>query len=371
MFDDDVLLFAKENNLEDRTRKYNEKWKVMIVDDEEEIHHVTKLVLDDFEFDGKRLDFLSAYSGEEAKRLIAENSDVAVILLDVVMDEDTGLKVVKFIRQELKNKLVRIILRTDQPGQVPEIKAIVDYDINDCKEKTELTSQKLFTTMVSCIRSYRDITTIDQNKNIYLNKEVESTQEEVIFTLGGIAEARSKETGYHVKRVAEYSRILAIKYGMSEEEAELVRLASPMHDIGKLAIPDEILNKPGKLTYEEFEVIKTHSVLGYDMLRNSDKEIMKAAATIALEHHEKFDGTGYPIGLRGDNIHIYGRITAVADVFDSLGSDRVYKKAWPLNDILKLFREEKGRHFDPVLVDILFENLEEFLLIKNSLVDID
>jgi response regulator RpfG family c-di-GMP phosphodiesterase len=158
---------------------------------------------------------------------------------------------------------------------------------------------------------------------------------------------------------------------MSEGEAELIRLASPMHDIGKLAIPDEILNKPGKLTNEEFEVIKTHSVLGYDMLKNSDKAIMKAAATIALEHHEKFDGTGYPIGLRGDNIHIYGRITAVADVFDALGSDRVYKKAWPLNDILELSREERGRHFDPVLVDILFGNLEEFLIIKESLADTD
>lgn len=142
-----------------------------------------------------------------------------------------------------------------------------------------------------------------------------------------------------------------------------------MHDIGKIAIPDEILNKPGKLTPEEFEIMKTHSQLGYDLLKTSSRMTLKAAAIIALQHHEKYNGTGYPNNLKGENIHIYGRIAAVADVFDALGCDRVYKKAWELEKIIELFKQERGQHFDPILVDILFKNMDNILEIKESLSD--
>ncbi|AXH09002.1 regulator [Malaciobacter halophilus] len=206
-------------------------------------------------------------------------------------------------------------------------------------------------------------------ETINLHKEIEDTQKDVIFSLGTIGEARSKETGNHVKRVAEYSYLLAKKYGLSQEEAELIRVASPMHDIGKVAIPDNILNKPGKFTKEEFEVMKEHAKLGYDMLKNSSRQILKASATVAYEHHEKWDGTGYPRGLSKEQIHIFGRITAVADVFDALGSDRCYKKAWPLEKILNLFKEQKAKHFEPKLVDIFFENLDEFLEIRDKYKD--
>lgn len=205
--------------------------------------------------------------------------------------------------------------------------------------------------------------------NIYLNKEVENTQKEVIFTLGEIAEARSNETGHHVKRVAEYSKLIAEKYGMSAKEVNVLKLASPMHDVGKLAIPDSILNKPGKLTVEEFEIMKTHSIVGYDMLKKSNKRLMKTASIIALEHHEKFNGDGYPYGLSRDEIHICGRITAVADVFDALSSDRVYKKAWTNEDIMAYFKEQRGKHFDPDLVDILFENVTDIFNIKQKFAD--
>lgn len=202
-----------------------------------------------------------------------------------------------------------------------------------------------------------------------LTEEIETTQREIIYTLGEIAEARSKETGNHVKRVAEYSKILAIKYGLSEKEAELLKLASPMHDIGKVAIPDSILNKPGKLTYEEFEIMKKHTVIGYEMLKHSNREILQHAAEIALTHHERWDGTGYPYGLKGEEIPISGRITAVADVFDALGSDRVYKKAWDLDEIIEYFKEQRGKQFDPILVDIFLENLDDILSIRNKYVD--
>ena len=202
-----------------------------------------------------------------------------------------------------------------------------------------------------------------------LNNEIEKTQAEVVFTLGAVGESRSKETGYHVKRVAEYSKIFALHYGLDEDEAEMLRMVSPMHDIGKVAIPDNILNKPGKLDEEEFAKMQEHSVLGHEMLKYSDRPLLKAASIVALEHHEKYDGTGYPHGTKGEEIHIYGRITAVADVFDALGSDRCYKKAWNDEKIFSLFKEERGKHFDPKLVDIFFEHLDEFLSVREQYVD--
>ncbi|GGA07892.1 transcriptional regulator [Paenibacillus marchantiophytorum] len=508
--DQDELLFAEEEVADSTQVKAveQEPWIALIVDDEKQIHQVTKMVLDDFEFDGKKLEFHSAYSALEAKQLLTQHPDAALILLDVVMEyEDAGLQIVKYIREELKNSSIRIILRTGQPGQAPERTVIMDYDINDYKEKTELTTQKLFTTVVTALRSYRDLKTIEKSRagleeiiksastlfelqsmkkfasgvltqmtsivnlhknaihcsfavtkgvediyilaasgdyatnqddrardvvpsemldeieqafqtktsrfasdrfviyfqskmgmenviymngfkalsewerylvdiyctnvsvafeNIYLNEELESTQQEIIYTMGEITETRSKETGHHVKRVAEYSHLLAIKYGLPAQEAEVIRLASPMHDVGKVGIPDAILNKPGALTKEEFDIMKTHSNLGYEMLKHSNKQVLNAAAIIAGQHHERYDGTGYPLGLKGEQIHLYGRITALADVFDALCSDRVYKKAWELDRVLDLLKTERGKHFDPDIVDIFLTNLDQFLVIKEQ-----
>lgn len=204
----------------------------------------------------------------------------------------------------------------------------------------------------------------DISESVELNAEILETQKEVISTMGAIGESRSKETGAHVRRVAEYSKLLALKVGLSQEQAEELKMASPMHDIGKVAIPDAILNKPGKLTDDEFKIMKTHAELGYEMLRNSNQKLLQSAAIVASQHHEKWNGKGYPSGTKGEDIHIYGRITAVADVFDALGHDRVYKKAWPMENILKLFEEERGKHFDPNLVDLFMDNLDEFMEIK-------
>lgn len=202
-----------------------------------------------------------------------------------------------------------------------------------------------------------------------LHQEIEDTQKEIVYKMGEIGESRSKETGNHVKRVAEYSKLLATLYGLDENEAEILFTASPMHDIGKVAIPDSVLNKPGKLTPEEFDVIKTHTGIGYEVLKGSNREVLKAAATVAYEHHEKWDGSGYPRGLKGKDIHIYGRITAVADVFDALGHNRCYKPAWELERILALFEEEKGKMFDPKLIELFIENLDKFLEIRDNFKD--
>ncbi len=209
----------------------------------------------------------------------------------------------------------------------------------------------------------------DVTQILELHEEIEHTQRELIYRMGEVAESKSKETGNHIKRVALMSKLLAEKYGLDERESDILFTASPMHDVGKIAIPDAVLKKPGPLEDDEWEVMKGHAMVGYDILKGSDRPILKAAATISKEHHEKWDGSGYPEGLSGEDIHIYGRISAIADVFDALSSDRCYKKAWDMDRIVELFKEERGRHFDPKLVDILLDSLDEFAAIRESYKD--
>jgi PAS domain S-box-containing protein len=202
-----------------------------------------------------------------------------------------------------------------------------------------------------------------------LSDEILSTQHEILGLLGEVGETRSNETGNHVRRVAKYSKLLAELYGLDNAQSDLLYRASPMHDIGKIGIPDSILLKPGKLSHEEFDIMKTHSEIGYQIFKQSERPLMQAASVIAHEHHEKWNGTGYPRGLAGENIHIYGRITAIVDVFDALSCDRVYKKAWPMEQIINLIIEERGKHFDPVLVDLFMKHHDQFIDISTQLTD--
>lgn len=177
----------------------------------------------------------------------------------------------------------------------------------------------------------------------------------------------SLETGQHVSRVSEYCRLLAIEYGLDERFADSLAFASPMHDIGKIGIDPHILHKPGKLDADEYEKIKRHAELGYEFLMQfSQKPLFALGATIAYTHQEKWDGTGYPRGLQGENIPIEGRIAALADVFDALGEDRTYKKAWPLDEVLAYLEKNRGRHFEPRLVDLFFQNKDRILHIRES-----
>lgn len=196
-----------------------------------------------------------------------------------------------------------------------------------------------------------------------LNEELENTQNEVMIMMGTAAEGRSKEVGQHVKRVAQIASLLASFSGLCDHEVDIIRESAPLHDFGKIAIPDAILNKPGKLTSEEWTIMKSHTQIGYDMLNVSERPLLKTAAIIALEHHEKWDGSGYPNGLKGTNISLAGRVTAIADVFDALANKRCYKKAWAIEDVMSYMKENRGTHFDPDLIDILFENIEQFISI--------
>jgi HD-GYP domain-containing protein (c-di-GMP phosphodiesterase class II) len=197
-----------------------------------------------------------------------------------------------------------------------------------------------------------------------LYEEVEVTQRDAIYMLGELAESRSRETGNHVKRVAEYCALLGKYLGLSVADIDLLKLASPMHDAGKVATPDAILKKPGRLTEEEMETMKLHTEEGRMVLSRSVKRIFQTAAEIAITHHEKWNGKGYPKGLAGEDIPLFGRIVAVADVFDALSNDRCYKKAWPIEKVAQLFQEELGLHFDPKIGQILLDHLPEFVQIN-------
>ncbi len=484
-------------------------WKVMIVDDEPSVHELTRTVLKGFSFENRGIEFLSAFSAAQARQLFLEHDDIALVLLDVVMESDNaGLRLVKTIREELHNTATRIILRTGQPGKAVERSVILEYDINDYKEKTELTFQKLFTSVVASLRSYRDIQIIESHRrklevilrsspglfrphnidnfariileqlmlilnidsrdrdvlgyavsrsaelytivssdgsfqvvgdlrsyefstaiterigrcfdeadhcygdgflssyyrsgngtenvvylefpglitdfdhhlidiflgnvsvafdNLCLSREIEDTQKEIIYTIGEMIERRSMETSYHVKRVSEVSRVLALKLGLSESESRVIAMAAPMHDIGKLGIPDAILHKAGSLDEIEMSLMQTHTATGYEILNKSNRPILKAAAEIAYSHHEKWDGGGYPQRLKGKDISLYARIVAVADVFDSLLSRRSYKESWAADQVKDFFIQERGRHFDPVITDLLLQNLDEFMAFRNTL----
>jgi len=245
-----------------------------------------------------------------------------------------------------------IVKNLTKEGKVYIVDAVVSPILNSKDEIVEYISLR------------KDITPI-----IELKEEIEATQKELILMLGNVGENRSQETAAHVRRVAEYAKILAAAYGLSPSECETLWSTATMHDIGKVGIPDYILNKPGKLTDEEFEIMKTHAEAGYSFFKNSSRPLLQAAAIVAHEHHERWDGLGYPRGLAGEDIHIFGRITAIADVFDALGTKRVYKKGWDIDEILAYFKEQSGKQFDPTLVKLLLENVDQFLLINHTYQD--
>jgi hypothetical protein len=198
-------------------------------------------------------------------------------------------------------------------------------------------------------------------QNAQLREELKSAHFETIFCLSVAAEYRDQDTSFHLKRMSNYSRIIAKHLGLSSHEQELIFYASPMHDVGKIGIPDAILQKPGRLTPEERQIMNRHPEIGYEILSKSDSELMKKSAIIALTHHEKFDGSGYPRGLKGEGIPLEGRIVALADVFDALASRRPYKEAWALNEVFQFVEDNSGSHFDPQVVAAFNRGRSEIL----------
>lgn len=206
----------------------------------------------------------------------------------------------------------------------------------------------------------------DITESLRLSREIVDTQRELLCMLGDVVESRSQETGKHVQRVAQLSRFLALKAGLDADTAEMIETAAPMHDVGKVGIRDAVLQKPGKLSVDEFEEMKEHASIGFSILGKEDRALIGLAATIAHQHHERHDGQGYPAGLKGDEIRIEARIVGVADVLDALLSARIYKPAWDERSAFDYFREQRGQQFDPTLVDLVLEHWDDIMALRKS-----
>jgi putative two-component system response regulator len=289
-----------------------------------------------------------AKSGYEALRLI-EKEKPDLILLDVMMPGMTGYEVCEKLKQNPLYKSIPIIFITALNDTLDEAKGLnigaVDYIF------------KPVTPAVVKARVKTHLSLVDV-------EEVKRTRLQVIQCLGRASEYKDNETGMHVMRMSHYSKIIALGYGFSPEKADILFHAAPMHDIGKIGIPDTIMLKPGKLTEEEFELMKTHPEIGAEILGDTESDLIDLAKSVAMTHHEKWDGSGYPKQLKGEEIPIHGRIVALSDVFDALTSVRPYKDAWAVDTTIEYIKTQKGKHFDPVLVDVLIKELDKIIEIK-------
>ena len=476
-------------------------WKILIADDEEEVHRVTKLALADFTHFGRPLAFLDAYSGADAVQMVGEQPDIALVLMDVVMETDNaGLNAVLAIRNELRNRLTRIVIRTGQPGQAPEGLVVRHYDVNDYKEKTEVTSRKLHTLVHSGLSLYRELAALTSYKegleqvigasaalqaqqseetfarralqqlavmlyagadrmpsdmliaarapdrlsrvlsgtgyyagcagrrveealspetwlevdgaladkpqvfgarqfiareplasggdllvyiaghepprpvdpvhvalfcrniasgfeNLRLQRELKQSQRSLVMLLVTAIEQRMHAGGGHGQRVASYTRLLGELWGLPRDVLEWLPLAAMLHDVGQIAIPEAILNKRSPLLPGEQALLETHTRWGQDLLSSQDSEVLQVAGLIAAQHHERWDGAGFPERLAGPQIHLYARLTALADASDERvnGPDRRHP-----TEAVRLLEAESGKRFDPQAVTLLGRNHERF-----------
>lgn len=479
-------------------------WKVLVVDDERALHDVTRLVLRRLTLGDRPVELISAFSAEEARAIVADTPDIAVALIDVVMENDqAGLDLVRDIRERFDRQLTRIILRTGHPGLAPEREVIQHFEIDDYRDKTELTSDRLFTSVYAALRAYRTLKMLDQtadglehilrasddrsdtlearefvelvlsdlkrlarstddlvlvsdsvatradaggatvvagfgafeewsSKNLAevadgaiaerlsgalsrrvfeidddgvllslpewsgerlalwiptsrpleahairlvslfieraymrfdnrrLEEEIQEAQRLALTKLCEAVDLRSNETGKHIYRIAVYSRRIAELAGLPREDVELIEAASPLHDVGKVAVPDSILLKPARLTDDEMSTMRRHAEIGSQLLSGARSRMLQLAEEIARTHHERWDGTGYPNGLKGEEIPIAGRIVSIADVFDALMSERCYKRAMSFDESLAEIERGVGTAFDPSLARSFLDHAEEF-----------
>ncbi len=257
-------------------------------------------------------------------------------------DQKTGYRTKSMLLVPMKDTEDNIIGVLQLINFMDEARNIVSFDDSDQEMIMSLASQAAVAI-----------------KNAMLTQQLKEAHYDTIFRLSVAAEYRDKDTARHIKRMSNYSAVIAQGIGLGKDAVELLLYSSPMHDVGKIGIPDAILLKPGRLTSQERGIMETHSEIGADILANSNSQVLQASEIIALSHHEKFDGTGYPNGLKGEEIPLYGRITALADVYDALASKRCYKDAMPMEKVLFIIKKDSGTHFDPDLVKVFFDNLEE------------
>ncbi len=355
--------------------------KVLIVDDEAGVRRVLTRLLS-----AEGYEVLEAASGQEGLELLWTHG-ADTVLLDVMMPRMDGLEVCRRIRKNSRTAHTPVVFITaavDREFRRQARKAGADDFLAKPFDEVELLARVNNTVRM---KLYYDGLTRERNrlKNEVdgrtralheaterlerLQEDLRIAREETILRLARAAEFRDDETAAHLQRMSHYCYLLGKKRHLDEYTCEMLRIASPMHDVGKIGIPDHILLKPGRLTPDEYTIMKQHAEIGYQILSGSESPLVKLAANIAHTHHEKWDGSGYPRGLQGDAIPVEGRIAAVADVFDALTSERPYKKAWPLEDAVMLLQRGRGMHFDPELVDLFLGSMDEVLEIKHEFLD--
>jgi putative two-component system response regulator len=297
------------------------------------------------------------------------DNDVDLLLLDIRMPHLDGFDVMSQLQDAVTDDYLPILVLTAELAVETRAKALC----NGAKDFLTKPFEQL--EVLQRIHNILEVRVLHkhvkrQNQNleetvIKRTRELAHSRFEIIQRLGHAAEYKDNETGNHILRMSKFSQMLARAAGLSQAESDMILAASPMHDIGKIGIPDRVLLKQGKLDEEEWAIMKTHVNIGVDLLSGSDSPLMVMAKNIALLHHEKWDGTGYPNGLAGEDIAIEGRICALCDVFDALTSERPYKKAWPVEEAMSFIKEQSGKHFDPNLVT-LFENIQDEVLVFRS-----
>lgn len=337
---------------------------ILIVDDDKFIHHVMKSILSSDDYN-----ISCAENGLEAFRII-ENSQIDLVLLDLTMPGLDGFQVAERIKNDSRTCNIPVILITGQNTVENHVKAL-DMGVDDFLPKTANSAE-----ILARVRAHLKTKELNEQLHDYhltLEKKVASrtkrlkeTSNEIIWRLTAASECRDNETGEHIKRMSRYSAAIAKKIGLSSNVTESILLGAPMHDIGKIGIPDKILLKPGKLDAQEWEIMKLHTTIGYNILKDCKVGIVGMGAMIALTHHEKWDGSGYPNGLKGSKIPLAGQIIALADVFDALTSKRPYKEAFSVEKAFGIIEEERWYHFNPKLVNAFFQIKDEILNIKEK-----
>ena len=299
---------------------------------------------------------------------------VDLILTDYKMPEMDGIELIRRFRSHDACEHIPIIMVTSIEDKNVRYEALgagaTDFmmkpvDFHECRARCRnlLTQHQQY-------KIIRDRSRWLERRVAEATSEIRLRERETLLRLAKAGEYRDEDTGNHVIRMAKYSRVIAEAIGFSAEDANVIEMAAPMHDIGKIGIKDEILLKPGKLTTEEFEIMKDHTRIGYEILKDSPSKFLQMGAVIALGHHEKFDGSGYPYGKQGQDIPIEARIVAVADVYDALTSERPYKQAWSAQDAINYMESQRGRHFDPACLDVFISKLDSVQKIQNMLPDL-
>lgn len=341
--------------------------RLLVVDDQE----VNVLLLERMLESAGYRDIRSTVDPTRVRELNREHR-FDLILLDIQMPVLDGYGVLAQLQEEAVDGVdyVPVLVLTAQTSEETRLRAL------EAGAKDFLTKPFIRTEVLTRIRNMLEVRLLHKalrNQNQLLEQrvrerteELESTRIEIIRRLGRAAEFRDSETGAHIVRMSHYSAHLARAYGLDEERVELILQASPMHDVGKLATPDHILMKPGKLDQEEWVAMKCHAEIGARILDGHSSRLLKMACIIAGSHHEKWDGTGYPRGLKGEEIPVEGRVVAVADVFDALTSRRPYKSAWGIDDSVEEIGRLAGSHLDPALVEVFRQELDQILAIKHA-----